>query len=74
VAAVREGVAWGLTGPSEGRDSSLFVPWPTVMARRHAPVLIQARTQIPATDMFRHLVPTVTLPGPGGVLAEGGRT
>src|SRR6266496_6389481 len=47
---------------------SLFVPYlsdsPTVVARRHATALVQARSQIPATGMFGHLVHTATLPGP----------
>jgi hypothetical protein len=37
---------------------------PTVVGRRHATALVQARSQIPATGMFGHLVHTATLPEP----------
>src|SRR6266508_1926967 len=52
------------SGPRQSRDSSLFVRWPHVVARRFATALVQAGSQIPATGMFGHLVHIATLPGP----------
>src|SRR6266545_5227737 len=51
-------------GSRQSRDSSLFVRWPHVVARRFATALVQAGSQIPAAGMFGHLVHIATLPGP----------